>query len=438
MVNEHERLNDHEKFKELCALASAGALRTDELAELEGHLGVCDECREVYAQYLILARDGFPALAACFSQDPGQGSWNDAATRRKLFARVGAAEELASSESRTLETVTQEPFAVLCRLGNVLERIPLKQVIGAALAACLLVAVGFVAHRLGNREQARSTQPQAFNEDRFQALEAEKKSLEELLSAERTKLSQLHVSSLGKGREISKLRSESSVLVMHLKEISAANGAMEEQLRILSQQRDALSGQLRGAEQAYQSIQPELASLREYRQDALQRIDSLESRIGDLSVANLDYERKARNIEQLLASDRDIRELMGARNLYIADVFDVDSRSRMRKPFGRVFYTRGKSLIFYAFDLDLQPGISNASTFQGWGREGSGHEKALSLGIFYMDNASNHEWILRCNNPEQLAEIDSVFVTVEPSDRSKVPTGNPLLFALLRKEVNHP
>jgi len=48
---------------------------------------------------------------------------------------------------------------------------------------------------------------------------------------------------------------------------------------------------------------------------------------------------------------------MGARKLYIADVFDVDSGSRTKKPFGRVFYTQGKSLIFYAFDLDRQPSV---------------------------------------------------------------------------------
>ena len=54
---------------------------------------------------------------------------------------------------------------------------------------------------------------------------------------------------------------------------------------------------------------------------------------------------------------------MGARKLYIADVFDVDSGSRTRKPFGRVFYTQNKSLIFYSFDLAHEPGVKNAITF---------------------------------------------------------------------------
>jgi hypothetical protein len=132
---------------------------------------------------------------------------------------------------------------------------------------------------------------------------------------------------------------------------------------------------------------------------------------------------------------------MGARKLYIADVFDVDSRSRTRKPFGRVFYTQNKSLIFYAFDLDREAGLKNASTFQVWGqRDNAPSEKArpTNLGILYMDSELNRRWVLRFDDPKQLAEIDAVFVTVEPHGGSQKPTGKPLLYALLRKEANHP
>jgi hypothetical protein len=71
--------------------------------------------------------------------------------------------------------------------------------------------------------------------------------------------------------------------------------------------------------------------------------------------------------QELLAHDRDIRELIGARDLYIAEVYDVDGNGKIRKPFGRVFYTRGKSLVFYAYDLD-QTSVKNASTIQAWER----------------------------------------------------------------------
>jgi len=85
--------------------------------------------------------------------------------------------------------------------------------------------------------------------------------------------------------------------------------------------------------------------------------------------AREEQDRRLKDDEQYLASDRDIRELMGARKLYIADVFDVDSGSHTRKSYGRIFYTQNKSLIFYAFDLDHEPGIKNASAFQVWDSE---------------------------------------------------------------------
>jgi predicted RNase H-like nuclease (RuvC/YqgF family) len=54
----------------------------------------------------------------------------------------------------------------------------------------------------------------------------------------------------------------------------------------------------------------------------------------------------------LLSADRDIRELMGARNLHIADVFDTDAKGKTRPTLGRIFFTEGKSLVFYAYDLN--------------------------------------------------------------------------------------
>jgi hypothetical protein len=127
--------------------------------------------------------------------------------------------------------------------------------------------------------------------------------------------------------------------------------------------------------------------------------------------------------------------------LWIADVFDVDGSSQTRKPFGRIFFTQGKSLIFYAFDLDRQPGVREASAFQAWGqRETAPGQKAqpVNLGILYVDSQSNRRWALRCDDPKQLAEIDTVFVTVEPHGGSNKPTGKTFLYALLRKEANHP
>jgi hypothetical protein len=62
----------------------------------------------------------------------------------------------------------------------------------------------------------------------------------------------------------------------------------------------------------------------------------------------------------------------------------------------------------------------------------------MNLGILYMDNESNRRWIMRFDDPKQLTEMGAVFVTVEPHGGSQKPTTKPFLYALLRKEANHP
>jgi hypothetical protein len=53
----------HGRFIEVAA-ATAGALTSDERADLSSHLRECDECREVWLEYQTLAREDFPLLAA--------------------------------------------------------------------------------------------------------------------------------------------------------------------------------------------------------------------------------------------------------------------------------------------------------------------------------------------------------------------------------------
>jgi len=59
----------------------------------------------------------------------------------------------------------------------------------------------------------------------------------------------------------------------------------------------------------------------------------------------------------------------------------------------------------------------------------------VDLGFFYVDNASKKRWYLRFDDPKALAQIDAVFVTVEPNGGKPQPSNKPLLFAYLRIET---
>ena len=150
-------------------------------------------------------------------------------------------------------------------------------------------------------------------------------------------------------------------------------------------------------------------------------MDELTQRVRDREQALDQQQAEITKQQDLLDHDRDIRELMGARDLYIADVHDVGGTGETDKTYGRVFYTKGKSLIFYAYDLDQEAGLKTASTFQAWGRRGVDKQQALSLGVFYEDNTSKKRWILKFDDPKALATIDAVFVTVEPNGGSHHP-----------------
>jgi len=429
MLDDRQDWENHEKFKELSALAGSGTLTPREWSQLESHLGNCEECREISLQYRILATQGIPAIAAAYTERQEPGSWDERVTWKKLLARV------RTEQRPVLEHVpiAAQPY--------VLRRIITNLFAQAALAACLVVTVGFGAYRLGVRAQGAPSPVPVPPDDRLQKLAEEKKSADELLAAQARKLVQLQEQSLREEQELAKLRSALRALGDHSNELMAASTQSGRKLEEISQQRETLNTQLQDANQAYQNVRAELASLHAERERVLLRATALEAKIGELTAINRDQERRLKDSEQYLASDRDIRELMGARKLYIADVFDVDSGSRTQKPFGRVFYTQGKSLIFYAFDLDRQRGVVNASAFQVWGqKETPQGEQALplNLGILYMDNESNRRWVMRFDDPQRLAEIDAVFVTVEPRGGSRKPTSKPFLYALLRNEVNHP
>jgi hypothetical protein len=117
---------------------------------------------------------------------------------------------------------------------------------------------------------------------------------------------------------------------------------------------------------------------------------------------------------------------MAARNLHIIDVYDFDGRGKRDKSFGRVFYTEGKSLIFYAFDLAQKGPASNVS-FQAWGqREGAG-TLTRNLGVFHVDDGMQKRWVLRVDD-----------VTVEPAPGRDKPSGKKLLYAYLGTQANHP
>lgn len=415
---------DHERYEELCALATAGALTTEESEALFAHLDECAECSKVFAQYQSLASEGMPLLADLQRPTPEAAGFDEVPALARLLENAKNVELEAAPTRFSLSRFVSAPAW------------------RGLVAASLVVGVAFASYKLGEH---RHRNPVAhFNVELPQAanISRERRSLEAALQEAQQRETELESLVSARGVDIEKLRADAKTAQEHLDNLTASLAASKSdtaaQVATLTEQRDAASARLQDAERLYQSTQDELNTLRSQRKQDLVHIASLENQVGNLTVALNDQSNREKNDEQYLASDKDIRDLIGARNLYIADIMDVREDGSSRKPFGRVFYTKTKSLIFYAYDLDQQPGVKKASTFRVWGRTGPDDRKPLNLGVLYMDSETNRRWTLRVDNPEQLARLDAVFVTIEPREQTDKPTGKPFLYASLRREPNHP
>lgn len=418
----------HSEWKELCALATADEISVEEREKLQVHLAGCAACRQIYDQYVAIVCEGMPALGgvSTVSQSAAPDDWDRAQAKRKLFSRV---ENLSGPRHLPLEhrsPFSPRRYGVMTAWGGV--------------AAALTVAVGLGGYTLGRRTMPMVAQlPPPPDISRSVTLDREKTSLNAQLQDEAQKLQQLQREGQQHQELIVQLQAQLAEADQRAKQLAADKTTQEQTLQSAFADRDTLVGKLRDAQQNYESAQAELVKLRTQRTQDILHYASLEVEVTDLNRRLREQDKRVSEQTQYLASDRDIRELMGARQLYIADVTDVDSTGNAKKAFGRVFYTKGKSLIFYAFDLDQQPGLKNVSTFQAWARQGSDNAKPASLGIFYVDNEANRRWVLRTDDPKVLEQINSVFVTVEPKGGSQKPTGKPLLYAYLRSAApNHP
>src|SRR5260370_4509619 len=236
-----------------------------------------------------------------------------------------------------------------------------------------------------------------------------------------------------------KLQADDSIYKLQLKtsEQEIKKAAIRSQAHTLEGDRLAISEKLKESEANLVAIQRRFDSMRDQHAADLAQISRLEDQIGSASrrpqpAAYLGV------VQQEITSDPDLLELMGARDLFIADGYDIDKSGLPRKPFGRVFYTKGRSLLFYAFDLDRQPGVKAASTFQVWGRRCYGDTRPLNMGMMYLDSEASKQRDLKYGDIKALSQVDAVFVTIEPHGGSETPKGRQLLYASLQTPANHP
>ena len=434
-------MEPHEEFLEFCALSTSGDLTEEEQTLLQAHLSGCPECRQALKEFEAAVDIGVPLLASRLA---------GAATEQAELSHSPSVVSVSSkfpgwngggSDGKTPVDSDNRAFAFAHKNGRQLTHVNWNYV-WLPFAACVVLSIALTSYTYW---VGRSRHSEVASTGSFIDAGGHLEAIEQQISDADHDRQVLKAQLVERERVIGDLRRQIEQESSALDQMRAAQANLEQSFqgveaekKQVAEDRTSLAQKLDAAQVSLQKMEADLESARQQQSQGAVQDGSLQSQIMDLNAELRDREQTINKQDDLLSHDRDIRDLMGARDLYIAEVYDVGRDGATQKPCGRVFYTKGKSLVFYAYDLDKQPGVKSTRTFQAWGRRGADMQRALNLGVFFEDNAAKKRWVVNFDDPKTLDQIDAVFVTVEPNGGSHKPSGKPLLFAYLKIDPNHP
>lgn len=422
----------HEHFESLASLAAIGEADGAEVAELETHLRECPACRQAYGNFLSYGAVRMIELAERQEKLTGPEAigYIDSALFREKFMKKAEAEGILPAPGRGDLTLADPAIRrTRSRRHGVFA-------LGVAASALVALSVVLVYHKKFSRNenlpQTRTIVDSTLRAGPRPSLPDNQRAVSELERKNRELVSEVLSLKISAGQTsvlaeeqmkiVARSETERNTLLAELKERETNIADLERQFDQAQTEVRTLHSELDAAQTKSAA---ELASNQE-------RIRELSDQLAEQS-ASLDRER------EMLAANRDIRDLMSARNLHIADIFDTDTKGRTRAAFGRVFFTEGKSLLIYAYDLNDKRVQEAGYTYRVWGKKEGPGQPARSLGIFYSDDKAQKRWVFQNEDPKVLNEIDSVFVTLEPPGTAPTePKGEKFLYAYLRNQPNHP
>jgi hypothetical protein len=424
-------MSKHEEFEELCALAATGQLAPEEELRLSEHLDACPTCRAACEEYSVILRELPTSDRGILEHDVVRQIEENGFRDRFLTRARGEGRRFSEEVEEDTRSTSWGFFRWL----------PTYQ--GIAAGVMIVVLASLIAFRVFYH---RATNPQVVDAGKIVSMPADSNQVEDKDDKLAKRVSELHLANDASQKTTAELKTENAQLLAHLealeKELGASRADKAELERTVSRVSN-MNGQLAGQmDQNTQVLAQTNAELEKARADRTSMQSEMTAAKGEVSDLSRQVRLQAASLEedkQLLFAGRDITDLMGARNLHIIDVHDADGSGKDKQSFGRVFYTEGRRLIFYAFDLDENKVVNAKYTFEAWGERLGQPTSVKSLGILYADDKNQRRWVLKVDDPQRLAQIDSVFVTLEPRDGgTEKPRGHKILYAFLSGQANHP
>ena len=433
-------MSKHEQYEELCTLAMIGEVSSAEMLDLRQHLSECGECREQYREFtqfilpqLSISSDNEASFETGYSKEDRERLRREFLTAAKNRGRVFS-EEAVRATRKTAPALSQLATPVSVSSAPT----PYRWALAASIATAVFLS-GYGTHVfLVEREVASNRHPGAVPvltsapENHEPASDETVRQLRAVNQRDTQTVAELE-------QKLSATMAQFEEAQRSLEIAQAGKAALEAEVNEKTSQIATLESRTQGDQQALNDLRGQIAQFEQRASDSQSVIAAKELLVKDLNdqlstqAASLNRER------EMLSVGRDVRDLMGARNLHIIDVHDANGAGKNQKSFGRIFYTEGKQLIFYAFDLDDKRIVNADYAFQAWGERLGQPSSVKSLGILYVDDKAQRRWSLKVDDPRQLSEINSVFVTLEPHGGEKEkPEGKRILFAFLGGEANHP
>jgi hypothetical protein len=408
-------LQTHAHYEELCCLAATGQIPENEAGGFLAHLGECSACRSLVDD---LTQAG-TLLAARHAEKNGLRGVPHEMTER--FIARARTEGIAISKNAVLHK------------GRHFSRWNAAAAVG--LAASLLI-FGFFEIRTAREDRApRQRVTPAILQAHTQSVQPTKEPAspqvsqdqvgERQLTQERARVNALNVRMNSDRTALDKQDHQLAALQMELRRAEADNASLKF---------NADSNVTKIA-----SLQAEIEKLNSVKRASDIAVVTEENELRGLRQALLDKEAVLRQKQHLIDTGAQARDLIVARNLHIIDVYDRDGDGNPQRAFGRIFYTEGKSLVFYAYDLADPRKIDQQVSFYAWGEKLGREQSIKRLGIFHNEDVNEGRWVLTFDDPHVLAQINSVFVTIEQEKLAlTLPRGKKILNAFLGNKANHP
>jgi hypothetical protein len=405
-------LDTHTHYEELCALVPTGQVLPDELEDFRSHLKDCPTCRRLTSDFTHLSAEALWPLAAKRTdfQVPRGMTQRFIARARSEGININRA---ASPNGMPRDRVSSFRPASICAAAAVV-----------LIAASLLIIKPKFSGLRAERGHIASPQMPTTSAMQHESAQAQDTHFQEQLAAARAELNSMATTIKAQHAELESADQNLSSLDSRLVEAEQQNAGFQSERT----EREARIKQL--------EIELEKSRSEKNAEDValtLQEAELLELRKQVTDEAEALQEQQA-----LAARGSDVRDLVVARNLHIVDVHDSGG-GKNQKAFGRIFYTEGKSLIYYAYDLADPRKVDAKVSFYVWGQRLGSEKPIRSLGILHSDDVSDGRWVLTFDDPKVLAQIDSVFVTAESSKKLvREPQGERRLFTFLGDKPNHP